>query len=268
MLYAKEENNMKNILLFTSLLTLLFSFNTITYAENLRSVDYNNSISNSSQDNTYFDTVLYDKNSFIELFTVDKDGNSVLGDKIKIDAILNGGINNDTDYLIVYGLSDVKEISQVIDKLNEETNHTWSTPISVEPYSGIIYDIINSSIQKQNQIKLIVFVNDVVPGLTSSEIASYSASVGFDSKPYVINLGDTNGDYIVDSTDASDILSAYAKLSTGNRAVLSDSEIEKMDIDKDGMIDSTDASLVLSYYAYISTSGSGLLGDYIKNNPL
>ncbi len=211
------------------------------------------------------DTEFYDKNSFIEMLTAGKDGDSVLDEEFKVDAILNSGEKKDTDFLIVYGLSDVDEINHVLKKLNNETSYEWVTPIEIL-YSGICYDLYSGNNPSQNKIRLLVFVNDIVPGLTSSEITSYSAGIGFDAKPYVINLGDINGDYFVDANDAAEILSAYAELSTVNSQILSDTEKAKMDIDKNGLIDSNDASLILSYYAYTSTSGSGLLGNYLKNS--
>ena len=208
--------------------------------------------------------ILYDRDSFIEMLTVDNDGKSVLGDGIKTDAILNSGVNNDTDFLIVYGLSDTEEISQVINQLNTIKKGEWVTPIEIMPFSGQDFDFSGSSIISNNRIKLIVFVNDVTPGLTADNIGSYSAGVGFDARPYVINRGDTNGDYILDARDASDILSVYAELSTNSSTVLSAEEKAVMDVDGDGKVDSADASKILSYYAYTSTDGKGLFGEWLN----
>lgn len=68
-------------------------------------------------------------------------------------------------------------------------------------------------------------------------------------------LADANSDGIIDSNDATQILSAYAMLSTGNMSGLSDAHERAADVNLDGMIDSSDASLVLNYYAYASTGG-------------
>lgn len=63
-------------------------------------------------------------------------------------------------------------------------------------------------------------------------------------------LGDANFDNVVDAVDASQILSMYSTLSTGN---VTDQQLSEgkvyADVNRDGYINSIDASLVLSYYA-------------------
>ena len=66
-------------------------------------------------------------------------------------------------------------------------------------------------------------------------------------------VGDTNGDNITDANDASEILSLYAMLSTGNGDV-SDKAKTAGDVNRDGLLDSADASLILEFYAAASTS--------------
>jgi hypothetical protein len=69
-------------------------------------------------------------------------------------------------------------------------------------------------------------------------------------------LGDVNGDKHIDSVDASQLLRAYALVSTGETSIFDGDQKTAGDVDKNGMIDSVDASKVLSYYAYASnTSG-------------
>ncbi len=206
-------------------------------------------------------SIFNEKNSLIEYFTTDSEGNSVLGDNIKVDAIFNSGQNKNIDYLIVYGLSDVKEIDAVVKELNKGRSYSWESPI--DTFSGGIYDLIGSDIKTNNQIKLIVFVDDITPGFAGYDISDYSNDVGFDAKPYVINLGDPNGDYSINAVDASIILSTYAKIQTTNDYVMSEDEIKKMDVNNDGSVDAVDASCVLSYYAFISTEGTGSLNDFL-----
>ena len=62
-----------------------------------------------------------DKTSFIDFFTKDVDGNPVLDSDMKVDAIFNSGSENKTDYLIVYGLPDVKAIDETVKKLKENS---------------------------------------------------------------------------------------------------------------------------------------------------
>ena len=209
-------------------------------------------------------SIFNDKNSFIEYFTTDSEGNYVLGDNIKVDAIFNSGKNKNIDYLIVYGLADVNEIKAVVNKLNKDRSYSWGSPI--DTYSGGIYDLVGSAIKTNNQIKLIVFVDDITPGFAVNDISNYSNDVGFDAKQYVINLGDVNSDYSINAVDASNILSTYAKIQTTTDYLMSEDEIKKMDINNDVSVDAVDASCVLSYYAYISTGGNGLLKDYFKKD--
>ncbi len=204
-----------------------------------------------------------DKNSFIDFFTKDVEGNPVLDSDVKVDAIFNSGSDNKTDYLIVYGLPDVKAIDETVKKLKENSRLIWGSPI--ETYSGSIFRIARSSLPTNNLVQLIVFADDVLPGFTGYDPARYSEEVGFDVKPYISFLGDTNGDFKLDSTDASAILSAYAKVQTNDGYVLSKDDIKKMDVDGNGSVDAVDASCILSYYTYTSTGGSGTFRDFLKN---
>ena len=206
-------------------------------------------------------SILNDKNSFIEYFTTDSEGNSVLGDNNKVDAIFNSGKNKNIDYLIVYGLADVKEIKAVVNKLNKDRSYSWRSPI--DTYSGGIYDLVGSAIKTNNQIKLIVFVDDITPGFAVNDISNYSNDVGFDARKYVINLGDANSDYSINAVDASIILSTYAKIQTTTDYLMSEDEIKKMDVNNDGSVDAVDASCVLSYYAFISTDGTGGIKEFL-----
>lgn len=76
-------------------------------------------------------------------------------------------------------------------------------------------------------------------------------------------LGDLNGDGAVDSTDASAVLAAYARVSTGNTYRLNRQQIAAADINEDSSVDSSDASLILMYYSYISTGGTISFEDYL-----
>ncbi|MBO4876743.1 MAG: leucine-rich repeat protein [Ruminococcus sp.] len=77
-------------------------------------------------------------------------------------------------------------------------------------------------------------------------------------------VGDTNGDNITDANDASEILSLYAKLSTGNGDV-SEKAKKAGDVNKDGLLDSADASLILEFYAAASTSSDITAEKFFKD---
>jgi len=67
-------------------------------------------------------------------------------------------------------------------------------------------------------------------------------------------LGDVNGDSTINASDASDILSDYANISSGGTSSLNK---DIADVNKDGKTDASDASMILAYYAYISSGNTG-----------
>ena len=79
-----------------------------------------------------------------------------------------------------------------------------------------------------------------------------------------VDLGDANEDGSVDAKDASFILVAYAKASTGSEDGLTDTQREAADVNTDGKVDAKDASAILAYYAYLSTGGSDDLVTFLK----
>lgn len=68
-------------------------------------------------------------------------------------------------------------------------------------------------------------------------------------------FGDINDDSMIDAKDASMILIAYSKASTGDSDGLSDEQRSAADVNSDGKIDAKDASVILAYYSLVSTSG-------------
>ena len=74
-------------------------------------------------------------------------------------------------------------------------------------------------------------------------------------------LGDLTGDGIIDAVDASNVLRAYTKFSTGE-ASPTEHELAVSDINKDGFINAVDASMILKYYTYISTDGTKAIEEY------
>jgi len=79
-----------------------------------------------------------------------------------------------------------------------------------------------------------------------------------------VDLGDANQDGSVDAKDASFILVAYAKASTGSEDGLTDTQREAADVNTDGKVDAKDASAILAYYAYLSTGGTDDLVTFLK----
>ncbi len=77
-----------------------------------------------------------------------------------------------------------------------------------------------------------------------------------------IPLGDPNNDGSVDAKDASFVLAAYSKSSTGGDSGLSDEQKKAANINGDALVDAKDASMILGYYSYISTGGTKTIAEY------
>ena len=69
-------------------------------------------------------------------------------------------------------------------------------------------------------------------------------------------MGDVNGDGMVDSKDATDILAEYSRLSTGADAEFDELQAVVGDVSVDGRNDSMDASKILRHYSVVSTGGT------------
>ncbi len=82
--------------------------------------------------------------------------------------------------------------------------------------------------------------------------------------------GDLNSDDMIDASDASNVLSVYALVSTGVNINLSDEQLDIVDVNHDGIIDAKDSSVVLEYYSYVSTlpeNETALdITEYIRSN--
>lgn len=106
------------------------------------------------------------------------------------------------------------------------------------------------------------------PGTVTLDVAETSAlqkkSVTLKAAS-TLSLGDVDGSRTVDSADASRILEAYARESTGKTTLFSSKQQNAADVNDDDRIDSTDASYILAYYSYTSTGGNMALKDYVKS---
>ncbi|MCR4638387.1 dockerin type I domain-containing protein [Ruminococcus sp.] len=200
------------------------------------------------------------KEEILNAYTRSTDGKSLCDDYVKFDVVLNAGMDNRTDYLVVYGLKSKDDISKVKSQLDKK--HFWENP-TMELYSGVsLYDIAKS---QGNRITPVIFVEDEALGWAFPvSVKEYSEQVGFDVSPYIISLGDGNGDYKIDALDASEALSLYSAIQTQKDAVYSAEQLKHLDVDKDGAVNALDASELLSYYAFTATGGTSSLTDFLK----
>lgn len=72
----------------------------------------------------------------------------------------------------------------------------------------------------------------------------------------LFTLGDIEDNGTVDAVDASNALSAYAKVSTGGVSGLTDVQEKAADVNANGAVDAVDASIILTYYAKVATGSS------------
>lgn len=203
---------------------------------------------------------LTEKDDILNEYTRNADGKSLCDDNVRFDVVFGAGPDNNTNYLVVYGLKSENEIKTVKKQLADK--YHWDTP-TMELYSGVELSCTDQG--AANSLKILVFVQDQLPGFAVKDtIGNYSAKLGFDVSPYIISLGDSNGDFRINAADASDVLSKYTQAQTTGSAGLSAAEIKKLDVDGDGTISALDASAILSYYAYTATGGIISLRDYLK----
>lgn len=153
----------------------------------------------------------------------------------------------------------------------------YSTRFKTEGYGGNVYEVIVETPQiyeeegimidnlPQGQYTLELKSADYESVL--SEPVSLTIDEDNDVQHYWVEFmtydefpkGDTDGNNVIDASDASNILAEYAAISTGRPTIFLPNQKAAADVNNDGVIDSSDASKVLEHYASISTGGSGTI---------
>ncbi|MBQ6250118.1 dockerin type I domain-containing protein [Ruminococcus sp.] len=101
----------------------------------------------------------------------------------------------------------------------------------------------------------------------AAAVALSSAAVTAYGEASLFMIGDIDGDGVVDATDASAVLSAYACTSAGQDSPLYSYQTSAADLNGDSAVDAVDASLILSYYAWASaTDEGGIMTDFLEKN--
>ncbi len=77
--------------------------------------------------------------------------------------------------------------------------------------------------------------------------------------------GDVDNSGKIEATDASQVLAAYANLSSGGASGLTPAETAAADVNGDCMISAVDASYILNYYTYLSSSGTLDMAEYLED---
>ncbi|MDE5765019.1 MAG: hypothetical protein K2I00_08660 [Ruminococcus sp.] len=165
----------------------------------------------------------------------------------------------DSCTMIVYGLKDVQDIS---DMIREYKNNNGGALSSYPEYhSGISMGYSNENHWlRYNDIShfyFYFFVDNTLTDFLQNDISPLEAASQykrFDVIPYVypeLISGDADCDGKITSADASEVLSAYSMLSTGKKLTLNSTIF---DYNNDGRVDSNDASAILAKYAELSTT--------------
>lgn len=81
--------------------------------------------------------------------------------------------------------------------------------------------------------------------------------------PEDYTLGDVNGDGLINSVDASAVLTEYAYSMTESGGKFNELQKKAGDVNKDDILNSVDASLILEYYAYVSADGKLTFEEYL-----
>ena len=205
------------------------------------------------------------KDEFISLLTEGKDTKELFGQDVKISAELNCKKDNSfCDYFIIYGLKNSNDIMNVISKFS--ANSDFNILISgLGKHSGTQFLINSDKVKTSNAIYGFVFVDDEYPNInTITSISFFKNLYNFNPLPYIVNIGDADGNFMIDVSDASDVLTLYAKLATTEGLTPTAEQLEHCDVDSDGQITALDASHILTYYAFISTGGEGSFKDFIN----
>ena len=79
-------------------------------------------------------------------------------------------------------------------------------------------------------------------------------------------LGDVTGDGIIDGRDATDVLTDYARTSTGKGSSFNEEQKKAADVNNDGIIDGRDATRILTYYAKISVGEDISISEFSNDD--
>ena len=116
------------------------------------------------------------------------------------------------------------------------------------------------AVSAQNLVTTTTHTTEISAATTSVTTTSVTTTI---PKSTDIILGDFTSDGIIDGRDATDILTLYAKSSSGGQAATAE-EMEKGDVTKDGVLDGRDATAVLTYYAKSSAGEKISFEEFLK----
>ena len=81
-----------------------------------------------------------------------------------------------------------------------------------------------------------------------------------------LELGDINGDGLIDAVDATAVSIEYAHLATGGESTLTDEQKKVADVNGDGFVDAVDSTIISMYYAKVSAGENITFAEFVENN--
>ena len=131
-------------------------------------------------------------------------------------------------------------------------------------------EVLNSDIWyvDKNGVITALAKGSAVIEATASDGTSYTIDVEVRPQPALYTLGDVNEDGKIDAKDASAVLVAYSRSSTGADNGLSAAQAKAANVNGDALVDAKDASAILAYYALASTSEGSVpsLEEFLKKD--
>ena len=199
----------------------------------------------------------YVKGALLNLKGIDSKGNII--------KFTEGAVEVDDDADLINGVGEsivwISGSSTAKVKLTDGT-YILQEQIAPDGYKlseDIVFIIYNGQIMLNgSNVDSINMIDKPVPVITiTTTTVSTAPSTTTSTTPPAIEhpviRGDVNEDGIVDASDASCVLAAYAKIQTGGESTLTDTQTKAADVNNDRVVDASDASKILAYYAAIST---------------
>lgn len=151
------------------------------------------------------------------------------------------------------------------DRLSFKSNNTdvaVVSPKGIITAVGVGEAVISIIYEDYNVIQLNVQVGAVTTTSTTtvstSEETISTTTETTPIHPVDTELGDVNENGKVDAKDASMVLVAYAKMSTGGEDGFIEKQRKAADVNDDNKVDAKDASAILAYYALVSTASGDI----------
>ena len=150
------------------------------------------------------------------------------------------------------------EITAAIDGVFDETTTAATTPATTTATttttSGNTTPDTTTSSAETSTTSQATTTTSSAATTTTSQVTATASGTTTTTQPETNELGDIDGNGIIDAVDASSVLAYYARISTNQEEGYTESQKKAADVNNDGQVNAVDASNMLAYYAYASTA--------------